>query len=207
MDLGGGAELIWPDRGLSLGRAGDRAAEPGVGRVGSTGWWWTLSYDFAGRRPGRDRDARERPGGERPARDATGGGIGMGRPSPPGAGGGAPGDLGGHSLGALLPRTEGLAAARRDADFLRLSLRGEIGYGLLAAPSAEFAGRGLLTPYARFDLAREGQLYATGLRFDSFGGARLGLEAGLDLPDAGGSRSPSAASPDYQLLFTGKLEF
>ena len=198
VDLGGGAELLWPERGLSLGLEGtaqlNQLQEYQEHRVTVD-----LSYDLAGDGRGLTVAVGSTLEGSGRLRDRIDGRSGLSAGSafttapyaPPGA---AP-------LGALLPGRAGRDDARgRELGALRHSLQGEIGYGLPVLP---FWSPGLLTPYARFELAGRGaSAYATGLRFEAATGARLGLELGVDL-----DRRSATPPPDYQFLLTGELDF
>ena len=189
VDAGGGAELVWPDRGLSLSLRGTAQLNQGAARrehrVATE-----LSYDLEG--DGRGLTATLESSLE-----------GSGRL---GAAGRERGFAGG-ALGAALPGTEGLIA-RESGELgdgsLRPRIVGEIGYGLVARPLPWT--RGLLTPYARLEWGARRRGYAAGLRFESFGGARLGIEAGVDFL-RGGADSTAGISPDYQFLLTGELKF
>ena len=211
VDLGGGAELAWPDRGLSLGLRGTAQLNEGAGhrehRVVVD-----LSYDLAG--DGRGLTVALESALEGSGRLGARSERGFGTTSvAPGAAFSPAPHSGGSSLGALLPETTGedLDAVDARASALRHSIRGEIGYGLVATlPSRARGarGRGLLTPYARFDLAARSRATAAGLRFESPGGARLGVEAGVDFPrHRGGADTAATSSPVYRFLLTGELRF
>ena len=198
VDLGGGAELLWPERGLSLGLEGtaqlNQLQEYQEHRVTVD-----LSYDLAGDGRGLTVAVGSTLEGSGRLGDRIDGRSGLSAGSafatapyaPPGA---AP-------LGALLPGSAGRDdTAGRELGALRHSLQGEIGYGLAVLP---FWSPGLLTPYARFELAGRGaSAYATGLRFEAATGARLGMELGVDF-----DRRSATPPPDYQFLLTGELDF
>ena len=198
VDLGGGAELLWPERGLSLGLEGtaqlNQLQEYQEHRVTVD-----LSYDLAGDgrgltvAVGSTLEGSERLGDRIDGRSGLSAGSAF--TTAPYAPGAAP-------LGALLPGSAGRDdTAGRELGALRHSLQGEVGYGLPVLP---FWSPGLLTPYARFELAGRGaSAYATGLRFEAATGTRLGLELGVDLD----RRSAATPPPDYQFLLTGELDF
>ena len=189
VDVGGGAELAWSELGLSLELRGTAQLNEGAGRrehrVSAD-----LSYDLGG--DGRGVTASLESSLE---------------------GSGRLGDRGrergfaGGAFGAALPGTEELIA-REASELGEGSLRprvvGEIGYGLVARPLAWT--RGLLTPYARLEWGAGRRGYAAGLRFESAGGTRLGMEAVADFL-RGGADSAAGISPDYQFLLTGELTF
>ena len=195
VDLGGGAELAWPERGLSLSVRGTAQLNEGTGRrahrIGAD-----LSYDLEG--DGRGLTVSVESGVD-----------GSGRfGSAERERGGAATAGAGSGFGSDLPGTEELIEREGDGGLddgsLQMRVQGEIGYGLLARPLPWT--RGLLTPYARFEWAASRQGYATGLRFESAVGMKLGLEAGVDFP-RGGTASSAEITPDYQFLLTGELKF
>ena len=195
IDVGGGADLTWPERGLLLGLEGTAQLNEGAGhrehRVAVQ-----MSYDLAG--DGRGLTVAVESALEGSAQ------LGARRR---GVAGLDPEGLGGSSLSALVPGARALGAdPETDLGIgsLRHSLQGEIGYGLSARP---WRSPGLLTPYVRFDLARGGHGYATGLRFESLAGARFGIEAGMDLERRRRIGASSPRAPDYQFLLTGELKF
>ena len=204
VDLGGGAELAWPERGLSLGLRGTAQLNQGA-RHREHRVVVDLRYDLAG--DGRGLTVEVENTLEGSGRLGARAEPGLGAAFSPGSYGG------GGSLGALLQETTGEDLDAGAASALRHSIRGEIGYGLLAAlPSwargADGRERGLLTPYARFDLAAGSQATAAGLRFEAPGGTRLGVEAGVDFHRRRGHTDTAATpSPVYQFLLTGELEF
>ena len=204
VDLGGGAELAWPERGLSLGLRGTAQLNQGA-RHREHRVVVDLRYDLAG--DGRGLTVEVENTLEGSGRLGARAEPGLGAAFSPGSYGG------GGSLGALLQETTGEDLDAGAASALRHSIRGEIGYGLVAAlPSwtrgADGRGRGLLTPYARFDLAAGSQATAAGLRFEAPGGTRLGVEAGVDFHRRRGHTDTAATtSPVYQFLLTGELEF
>ena len=201
VDLGGGAELLWPERGLSLGLEGtaqlNQPQEYQEHRVTVD-----LSYDLAGDGRGLTVAVGSTLEGSGRLGDRVDGrrsGL-----SAAGAFATDPYAPGGASFGALRPGSTGRDyAAGRELGALRHSLQGEIGYGLAVLP---FWRPGLLTPYARFELAGRGaSAYATGLRFEAAGGTRLGLELGVDFDRHTGGAGTTA--PDLQFLLTGELKF
>ena len=204
VDLGGGAELAWPERGLSLGLRGTAQLNEGA-RHREHRVVVDLRYDLAG--DGRGLTVEVENTLEGSGRLGARAEPGLGAAFSPGSYGG------GGSLGALLQETIGEDLDAGAASALRHSIRGEIGYGLVAAlPSwargADGWGRGLLTPYARFDLAAGSQATAAGLRFEAPGGTRLGVEAGVDFHRRRGHTDTAATtSPVYKFLLTGELEF
>ena len=200
VDLGGGAELSWPQWGVSFGFEAMFQVNEGAGRkehqvtvdlsydLGGDGRGVTVAMASALEGSGRFGDRVDSPSGL-----AAGNAF---APDPYGPGG--------TSFGALLPGGAGSDyATDREWGALRHSLQGEIGYGLGVRPSWS---PGLLTPYARFELAGGGDsAYATGLRFEAEGGARLGLELGVDFDRR--AIPPSANFPSYQFKLMGELEF
>ena len=187
VDLGGGAELAWPDGGLTLALKGLAQLNQGTGqREHSVSV--SASYDL-------DADGRgllvslesSLAGSGRLGRGANGRGygrelFGSGGWAPPGDHRGV-GGLGGSSA-------------------LRRSLQGEVGYGL---PWLSFWTPGLLTPYARFELAPHGRGYGGGLRFESEGGVSLSVEGAMEIDS--GTGTDSSDQPDYQLRLQGEVEF
>ena len=206
VDLGGGAELAWPERGLSLGLRGTAQLNEGA-RHREHRVVVDLRYDLAG--DGRGLTVEVENTLEGSGRLGARAEPGLGAAFSPGSYGG------GGSLGALLPETTGEDLDAGAASALRHSIRGEIGYGLVAAlPSwargadGRGRGRGLLTPYARFELAAGSRATAAGLRFESPAGARLGVEAGVDFHRRRGHTDIAPTTPPvYQFLLTGELRF
>ena len=200
VDLGGGAELLWPERGLSLGLEGtaqlNQLQEYQEHRVTVD-----LSYDLAGDGRGLTVAVGSTLEGSGRLGDRVGRRSGL---SAAGAFATDPYGPGGASFGALRPGGRGSGyTAGRELGALRHSLQGEIGYGLAVLP---FWRPGLLTPYARFELAGRGaSAYATGLRFEAAGGTRLGMEMGVDFDRRTGGAGTTA--PDLQFLLTGELKF
>ena len=200
VDVGGGAELAWPERGLTLGLRGTAQLNEGAGhrehRVVVD-----LTYDSAG--DGRGLTVAVKSALEGSAQLAA---RRRDLASVAPAAGGDLGGLGGGSLGALLPgRGDPDTTLDPRVESMRPSLQGEIGYGFTAQP---FRRRGLLTPYARLGLAAGGRSYALGLRFESPADVRLGIEAGGNLDRGGAATSSNATpSPDYQFLLLGELHF
>ena len=195
VDLGGGADLRWPARGLELGVRGTAQLNAGAGyREHSVAM--QLRYDLGG--DGRGWTAALE---SAMAASATAGARGL----PLGNGTAAPGALAGDELalaglgapgfGVHGGDLRGDLGERRER---RHSLQGELGYGLPVRPA--LGGVGLMTPYARFALTAESRSYATGLRFESPWGARLGLEGGLDL-----GRYENGAN--YRFTLRGELPF
>ena len=204
VDVGGGADLTWPERGLLLGLEGTAQLNEGAGhrehRVAVQ-----MSYDLAGDGRGLTVAVESALEGSAQLGARRRGTAGL---DPGGVGSlGNPAGLGGSSLSALVPGARALGAdPETDLGIgsLRHSLQGEIGYGLAARPRRS---PGLLTPYVRFDLARGGHGYATGLRFESLAGARFGVEAGMDLERRRRVGASPPRAPDYQFLLTGELKF
>ena len=199
VDVGGGADLTWPEQGLLFGVEGTAQLNEGAGhrehRVAVQ-----MSYDLAG--DGRGLTVAVESALEGSAQ------LGAAGLDPGGLGGlGNPVGLGGGSLSALVPGASALDADPETdlgVNSLRHSLQGEIGYGLAARP---WRSPGLLTPYVHFDLARGGHGYATGLRFESLAGGQFGIEAGMDLQRRRRVGASPPRAPDYQFLLTGELKF
>ena len=176
VDLGGGADLRWPARGLELGVRGTAQLNAGAGyREHSVAM--QLRYDLGGDGRGWTAELESAM-----AASATAGARGL----PLGNGTAAPGALTGDELALAGLGAPGLGVHGGDLRGSlgehrerRHSFQGELGYGLTVRPA--LGGAGLMTPYARFALAAESRSYATGLRFESPWGAQLGLEGGLDL--------------------------
>ena len=202
VDLGGGAELLWPEGGLSLGLEGtaqlNQLQEYQEHRVTVN-----LSYDLAGDGRGLTVAVGSTLEGSGRLGDRVDGRSGLSAGSVFAT---APYAPGGASFGALLPGHAGSDyTAGRELGALRHSLQGEIGYGLAVLP---FWRPGLLTPYVRFELAGRGSnAYATGLRFEAATGARLGMEMGVDFDRHRVTTPTRANSPDLQLLLTSELLF
>ena len=211
VDVGGGAELAWPAQGLALRVRGTAQLNEGAGhrehRVVVQ-----LSYDLAGDGRGLTVAAesglagRERLGGDREDGSAAAGGVAdaLAHSSLGSAYGAFVGSRGsGSSLDGLTRGASDIAAGP-GAGGLGPRLRGEIGYGVAGLSFGTLGTPELLTPYARFHLGRASQRYGAGLRLQSQGGGRLGVEGAVDF-DRGAGAAPAA--PDYQLLLTGELVF
>ena len=195
VDAGGGAELAWPERGLALGVRGLAQLNQGTGQrehsvslnmsydLDADGRGLTVSLESALAGSGRLGTAAKGRGDEEEW--VGSGAAGLGGFTAPGEGG--IGGLGGRGTQ------------------LRHSLQGEVGYGLYGLSSRTFHIRGLLTPYARFELAPSGSRYGAGWRFESESGARLGVEGAVDFDRD--TSTDSADEADYQLRLKGELAF
>ncbi|MDD9826753.1 MAG: autotransporter outer membrane beta-barrel domain-containing protein, partial [Deltaproteobacteria bacterium] len=189
IDLGGGADLNWPDQGVTLrlsglaqlNDTGHREHRIGVDvnyDLGADGQGLTMALQsaFSARRT-RTLAAR-------------GAGAAAGALSSAGLG------TGGLSTGGLGSAALGSGSARGGAS-VQQSLSGEVGYGI---PFRQFGRSGIFTPYGRFDLGQNAR-WTAGLRLTA---PRSALEFGLE---AGVEGSPTAADRNYDLLLKARLHF
>ena len=193
VDVGGGAELAWPERGLALGLKGLAQLNQGTGRREhslSLNLNYDLDWDDRGLTVSMESALA---GSGRLGTAANRRGYGQELVGSGGAGPGGFATRGEDGIGNL-------GGGRGST--LRRSLRGEVGYGLLW-PS--FGSSGLLTPYARFELAPRGHSYGAGLRFEAEGGISLGVEGAVEIDR--GTTTDSTDQPDYQLRLKGEMEF
>ena len=191
VDVGGGAELAWSELGLALGLKGLTQLSHGTGQREHSASV-NLSYDLG-------LDSR----GFTVSLDSAL--AGSGRLGEPANGRGYERELIGSGLagpGGFTTPGEGGIGSSGGGGTLRHSLQGEIGYGL---PWLSFWTPGLLTPYARFELAPHARSYGAGLRFESGDGVSLGVEGAVEV-DSGTSTDPTD-QPDYQLRVKGEMEF
>jgi len=183
VDLGGGADLNWPEQGVTLRLSG-------LAQLNDTGHQEhrvsvDVNYDLGADGQGLTVEMQSALSARR-----SRGSLNAGTGAALGAG-----SLGGAALGSAGLGSSGLGGAGLGGG-VQQSLSGEIGYGVAFR---QFGRSGLLTPYGRFDLGNNAR-WTVGLRLSE---PRSALELGLEAVMEGAA----AASRNYDLLLTGRLRF